>query len=337
MYTDDDLQSAIKAGVLDQPTVDALRSHLAQRRGTATADEEPFRLVTSFNDVFVLIACAIVLVSIGLVFKGGSYPLGAIGIAASAWLLAEFFTRRRRMALPSIALLLAFVGGVWVATGVLLDADTRAAPSRAEEWLFPSAFAALAALVHWFRFKVPITVAAGTAALAMTFLASMAQFFNTSSGPLFSGICFVAGLGVFVFAMYWDSRDVKRLTYRSDVAFWLHVLAAPMIIHSLMGIFNVSFAGPKQTELALTILAIYFLMAVISLAIDRRALMVSGLVYVLVALTEWISVQSGNAFSFPIVGLTIGSALLLLSAFWQRARQAVLKLLPPAIKQYLAT
>jgi hypothetical protein len=27
--------------------------------------------------------------------------------------LAEFFTRKRRMALPSIILLLAFVGGVW--------------------------------------------------------------------------------------------------------------------------------------------------------------------------------------------------------------------------------
>ena len=336
MYTDDDLQSAIKAGVLDQQSVDALRTHLAQRRGTVAADEEPFRLITSFNDIFVLIACAIVLVSIGLVFKGSEKPLGPIGIAISAWCLAEFFTRRRRMALPSIALLLAFVGGVWVSTGVLLDADTRAVPNHAEEWLFPSAFAALAALVHWFRFKVPITVAAGTAALVMTCLAFAAQLFNASHGPVFSAICFVAGLGVFAFAMFWDSRDLKRLTYRSDVAFWLHVLAAPLIIHSLFGIFEVSLQGPKQTQLALTVLAIYILMAIISLATDRRALMVSGLVYVLVALTQLISVQSGDTLGFPIVGLTIGSILLLLSAFWQRARRAVLALLPNSFQRYLA-
>lgn len=335
MYTDDDLQSAIKAGVLDQQSVDALRAHLAQRRGTAVADEEPFRLVTSFNDIFVLIACAIVLVSIGLVFKGSDKPFGAIGIAASAWFLAEFFTRRRRMALPSIALLLAFVGGVWVATGVMLDADTHAAPSRAKEWLFPSAVAALAALVHWLRFKVPITVAAGTTALVTTLLAFTAQLFNVSSGQLFSTFSFIGGIGVFAFAMYWDSQDLRRLTYRSDVAFWLHVLAAPLIIHSLFGIFNVTIEGPNQTHLALTILAIYILMAIISLATDRRALMVSGLVYVLVALTQLISFQSGNALGFPIVGLTIGSILLLLSAFWQRARQGVLKVLPQLLRRHL--
>ena len=38
-------------------------------------------------------------------------------VAVAAWPLAEFFTRKRRMALPSIILLLAFVGGVF-ATGV---------------------------------------------------------------------------------------------------------------------------------------------------------------------------------------------------------------------------
>jgi hypothetical protein len=38
--------------------------------------------------------------------------VAGILVAAAAWGLAEFFTRKRRMALPSIVLLLAFVGGV---------------------------------------------------------------------------------------------------------------------------------------------------------------------------------------------------------------------------------
>ena len=33
-------------------------------------------------------------------------------VAVASWGLAEFFTRRRRMALPSLMLLFAFVGGV---------------------------------------------------------------------------------------------------------------------------------------------------------------------------------------------------------------------------------
>jgi hypothetical protein len=32
--------------------------------------------------------------------------------------------------------------------------------------------------------------------------------------------------------MWWDSSDRARLTRRSDVAFWLHLLAAPMIVQS---------------------------------------------------------------------------------------------------------
>src|SRR2546430_3225670 len=37
--------------------------------------------------------------------------------------------------------------------------------------------------------------------------------------------------GMFLFAMWWDGSDRARLTRRSDVAFWLHLLAAPMIVH----------------------------------------------------------------------------------------------------------
>ena len=39
------------------------------------------------------------------------------------------------------------------------------------------------------------------------------------------------GIGVFLLAMRWDSSDRARLTRRTDVAFWLHLLAAPMIVH----------------------------------------------------------------------------------------------------------
>ena len=46
-------------------------------------------------------------------------------------------------------------------------------------------------------------------------------------------LVFVAGLGVFAFAMRWDMTDPQRETRRSDVAFWLHLLAAPMIAHPL--------------------------------------------------------------------------------------------------------
>ena len=52
--------------------------------------------------------------------RGGPSPLAPLFVAATSWGLAMFFTAKRRMALPSILLLLTFVGGVLVTAGFLL-------------------------------------------------------------------------------------------------------------------------------------------------------------------------------------------------------------------------
>lgn len=85
-------------------------------------DEEQFPLLTGFNDIFVTIAAVILLVAVAWIgqFVGpqiernGPSPVAGLFVAASAWGLAEYFTRERRMALPSIVLLV-FVGGVFAA------------------------------------------------------------------------------------------------------------------------------------------------------------------------------------------------------------------------------
>ena len=52
-------------------------------------------------------------------------------------------------------------------------------------------------------------------------------------------IVFVLGLGVFAFAMWWDMSDRERRTRRSDVAFWLHLAAAPLIAHPIFHMLGV--------------------------------------------------------------------------------------------------
>jgi hypothetical protein len=56
MYTEEDLDAAIAAGALSEASVASFRAYVAQRRQTAPADEESIRLVTSFSDVFVVLA-----------------------------------------------------------------------------------------------------------------------------------------------------------------------------------------------------------------------------------------------------------------------------------------
>lgn len=112
MYSDEDLLSAVRDGVLTEESAAAFRAHVTQLINAPTVDEEHFRLISRFNDIFVVIACLLLLTAMARIGAAATPLLGAIMQTVMAWLLAEFFTRKRRMALPSIVLLLAFVGGV---------------------------------------------------------------------------------------------------------------------------------------------------------------------------------------------------------------------------------
>ena len=59
MYSQQDLDDAVASGVITAEAADALRAHIEQQRSTSHPDEEQFRLITGFNDIFVSIAAAI--------------------------------------------------------------------------------------------------------------------------------------------------------------------------------------------------------------------------------------------------------------------------------------
>lgn len=322
MYTDEDIASAVAAGVLTQETAKALRAHVDSLQKTFAADEEQFKLVTGFNDIFVVIACILLLAAVAGIGATYTSSLGALLMACTAWLLTEYFVRKRRMALPAIVLLLAFVGGVFATGFLAFESKTSI--------LIACISSTFAAWLHWRRFHVPITIAAGTAAalglIIAILLISFPQLISWTSP-----ITFIAGILAFGIAMYWDASDLNRVSRRSDVAFWLHLLAAPMLVHpifSFMGVLN----GNTTLEQGGLIVLIYVILALISLCIDRRALMVSALGYVLFAFTTLLEQYGVVSLSFAITALVIGSALLLLSAFWHLSRSYLLTLLPAWIK-----
>jgi MFS family permease len=344
MYSEADLQSAVAAGAISREAAEALRTHAAGLRTAPVADEEHFRLITGFNDIFVTIAAVLLLVACAGIGAAAAPGVAGALIAGAAWALAEFFTRRRRMALPSIVLLLAFVGGVAAVPIEIID-STRPAFSDRAAALIGAAIALVAAgaaWVHWRRFMVPITVAAGAAALAVTAIALVAAGLLPLVGRdggerIMLPLIFAAGLAVFAFAMRWDMSDPGRETRRSDVAFWLHLLAAPMIAHPLFAWLGVSEGEDLGAGAALGVLGVYVVMGLVALAVDRRALLVSALAYVLVALT-WLFDQFGMVeLNVALTGLVIGSALLSLSAFWAPIRRAVVRQLPPGVQSRVPT
>jgi len=111
------------------------------------------------------------------------------------------------------------------------------------------------------------------------------------------------------------------------VAFWLHLLAAPMLVHPIFASMGM-LSGPTAPAQAALVILLYVGLGAVALAIDRRALMVSALIYVLYALSSLIESTGMVDLSFGLTALIIGSALLLLSAFWAGARRWVVARLP---------
>ena len=119
------------------------------------------------------------------------------------------------MALPSIILLLAFVGGVFAAVGMALvlgvgpnslDNNPQLGGMLAA---VSAAIAAGAAWLHWKRFRVPITVAAGAASVAghrrCARRCGAGRATPKMRKNLILGFVLLLGIGAFLFAMWWDA------------------------------------------------------------------------------------------------------------------------------------
>jgi uncharacterized membrane protein YfcA len=354
MYSQHDLDEAVASGALSADAATSLRSFVEKQRSLPAVDEEHFRLISGFNDIFVSIAAAILLFAVGWIGQSigqsagltvdvdGPSPLAPAAVAATAWGLALFFTAKRRMALPSILLLLAFVGGVFAAAGfslVLAFGEHNLDNNQMLGGILASLAATIAAAgawLHWKRFRVPITVAAGAAAVAAIAIGLLVAVIGPidQMKDIILGFILVLGVGVFLFAMRWDSSDPARTTRRSDVAFWLHLLAAPMIVHPVFTLLGLNDGNATIGE-GLLVILLYVVLGITALAIDRRALLVSALAYVLFALQALFREFGAVELNVALTALVIGSSLLLLSAFWHQARGMVVRPLPEGLRARL--
>ena len=147
-------------------------------------------------------------------------------------------------------------------------------------------------------------------------------------------IVLALGIAIFIYAMRWDASDPDRITRRSDVAFWLHLAAAVMIVHPVFTLLGLRDGDASMGE-GLLAVGLYVLLGLLALAIDRRAMLVSALAYVLWALSDLFERFGAVELNVALTALVIGSALLLLSAFWHQARVRVVSMLPASLTSKL--
>ena len=350
MVSERSLDLAVAQGIIT-PTRPTVFAPLTRRSApTWRRPAIPRRCVHSgFGDIFVALGVCLFLIPAAYFadLAGGAMARWAT-LAALAWLLAELFTRRLRMALPSILLLVVFASSGFFAALTFLSRGGAATSDQARGALFPfwglaefdraavveaALVCALLACLHYWRFRVPITIAAGAAALCMAAVAAATLIFPDLPTIGLRGVLLACGVIVFLLAMRFDLSDRDRATRRTDIAFWLHLLAAPLIVHSLIKGF-LNGLGPLDARHALGVLAVFLGLAIVAVVIDRRALLVSGLVYAGFALARWSETAVGGAL-VPTTVVTLGAFVLALSAGWRPLRHAFLLCLPADLSRRL--
>ena len=223
-------------------------------------------------------------------------------------------------------MVLSLAGAIGLATAAFYLVGDKGAWS----WVSAGLGLALAGLAQGLRFRAPINAALFVGGLAAG-LSGLFQLALSVTLPL--SVHVVIGLAILVLAVSLDASDPQRQGLRADAAFWLHLLAAPWLVHSLFLHFSQAETGAVQTT---AMLGIYLLLGLVSLVLDRRAMLLAGLSYVLVALSDLLGRGShANAVPFAVAALIVGAALVLIAARWQAARRPLLRRLPARWQQLL--
>lgn len=371
MYSQGEIEAAVAAGALAPEQAASFREFVAQRNNTPTPDEEYFWGVRGFNDYFVTYACVFALVSLG--WLGALVPIGARGspfiglpnlpvlapllVAGGSWGLAEIFTRRRKMALPSWLLTFTFGFGVCAALMLIMAPMVGSAAGGGIAAAVAAAIAALATWGFWLRFRVPVAPAVAVGLGALAIFAVFAMMFGGSrgGGEVLSVVALAVGIGIFAYGMWWDFADPRRVTERSDIALWLHLLAAFLIVFPLASLLGFS-RGIGSASAAIVMIVLYVLFALVSLVVNRKALLVAGLFPLVAAFNSFVQTGrttgrgyggDGAAAAFgsgssrmlggTVLTLVVISAILLLLAiFWSPLRRTLLGILPAALRDRLA-
>jgi hypothetical protein len=326
------IDAAQQAGIITKAQAGTMRAKFTDDANAALiGNEDDMRFVRSFSDVFI--AIGIGLLAFGLfgfckLFGGGAlYLAGAAGL----WFMAEYFGRKKRSHLPTLLIALAYLVFAYNGFKEVLHSTGRIDT-------FPAFVTLGAMLLFYWRFRLPFSVA--LIAISLLILA-----FSFLGGTIpFGWFLLFSGLILFVVALLYDSKDTGRLTRFADNAFWLHFTAAPLIIHGiaiqilslnvtkLMGV--VPMVQLEKSD-AFVLLLIILALALIGLAINRRALLVSSLGYAGFAIAMLLRDPGTGLGSFTDIGkiiaftmLLLGAGIVFLGVGWHSTRRAMLKVLP---------
>jgi hypothetical protein len=305
------------------------------------SDTETPRFVRGFHDVLITIGIVVLL--------AGLWGLASIyAVLPVIVVLSEILVRRQRLALPAIALTVALF--CWTAAFMTLwypqEDDFWLAANRALGFI--AAFPVVLGL-YYLRYRVPLSLALAIMSALGLLLALLVRLLQWGSGDalflvnhpgILSAIFVACALGLFAVALRFDLRDRLRRTTRSDIAFWLHLGAAPALLYSIIALFSLQGGWTDVMETVsvrtpVVVITVALLMLV-GIVIDRRAFVTSGLLSLGAAIYGIFRQGSATVDTYIFTTLiVVGLIVLVIGTGWMPLRRMVLKSLPPALSERL--
>jgi len=309
MISKNTLQKASDENIINKNQIEPLYQFLQHEQANNLPEnqEEPLKFVRSFGDVFIALGIILLAVSINMTSLTGYYYLIP---AAGFLIIAEWLVRIRRLALPGIVILICILYFINKAFSFEHDYATT----------LGLGLISLSSLLFYLRYKMPFSLLPLSASLVAIIVIEIG--FDALQNP---AIFVALGLIIFCVAMWFDSRDTKRQSHLSDSAFWLHLLASPLIVHGAMISLltsNKAWTQSLSNDILMVIFfAVFFLIA---LFVDRRAMLVSTQLYVIYALTQLFQndfIDSQNIMIYVLMAL--GMFVIFFGTYWYKTRRIV--------------
>ncbi len=326
----EDLYRAGELNLITPKQITYLLTHSQQQTQSISPEKiqgEQFDFIKGYTNI--LIATGLTLLQLGLIGLVNNFteevnflrwrPILLVTVVQL--LLTLYFIRYRRLKLPGMILLI----------GLSLHISAHFILAGYGPYYVYAA--PVLAIVYYYIFRLPFSLylAAFSGAILMQYLVvdsniSSDDFFyeTNATASIIYGI-FILGL-----AMFFDLRDPDRQTRFSQNAFWLHLIAAPSIVHA--------FAWPLLFEetsyTAILLLSGLVPIAILAIIIDRRSFLLSASLYLLAAMIKILMAYTDvlGSDTMPMITLSlfllIGFFLTSIGSFWENIRYSLLNILP---------
>ena len=336
-----DIQEAVARRIIDEKQGIGFINLIRKRNGflhSIKEKDEPFEMFRGFAEIQIALGLVIFLLGIGLLPSSGEniFFIPVLVIFLS-WLFSHYFTLKRRMKLPSMMLASVFavslIDLMMVISGEVLDKSNL---FSSVNFLALGLIGVLGMGLYFYKFRLPFAIFIlglfGFVIMMSTAYMidgknvlefSFSILFDLRESAVFAFGSLFFGLLAFSFGIYFDIKDPYRVSRFSQTGFWMHVLAAPLIVNTFLSTaYNIG--GTLGYLLSFLLFGI---ISFISLVIDRRSFLTAGLGYLTMIVWSAIKYLTPDL-NFVMTMIVLGVVVTALGSWWGHLRTWIMLLLP---------